>query len=128
MTVIDLDSRRPRRPRSSSDDRRYQQAIDILRGHPATPPDVPLCPDWCELPPGHGWDFIERDAGRWSRGHDGQCFGVVGTSSVEYEDGEPTELRIDIDLRSVYDLTPAEARRLAADLRRAAAWVEAVSE
>jgi hypothetical protein len=68
-----------------------------------------MCPRWCEFD--HpAWDD-EPD------GHDGLCFGGVGTGSAS---GDPLSVYTD-DPQS---LTPDQAREFACNLYRAAAWVE----
>jgi hypothetical protein len=67
------------------------------------------CPSWCEFPHA-AWDD-EPD------GHDGPRFGGVCTGSTF---GDPYSVYTD-DTQS---LTPDQARELACNLYRAAAWVE----
>jgi len=57
-----------------------KQAEAACEGIPGVTSTV--CPPWCTLRPGHGWDSIHDD-GRRSRGHGGVLFGArrppVGT-------------------------------------------------
>jgi len=70
---------------------------------------TPTCPSWCEFD--HpAWDD-EPD------GHDGPCFGGVGT-------GKTFDSALGVLTEDAPMMTPDQARAVACNLYRAAAWVE----
>jgi len=70
---------------------------------------TPMCPSWCEFD--HAtWDD-EPD------GHDGPRFGDVGTGTAC---GDP----LSVYTEDAPPMTPDQAREVACNLYRAAAWVE----
>ena len=54
-------------------------------------PQMMTCPDWCTLPPEHGWDSIATDGtGLLFRGHAGPHFGHAWVGAQETSDGRLT--------------------------------------
>ncbi|HWI43273.1 MAG TPA: hypothetical protein VNS81_06605 [Nocardioides sp.] len=89
-----------------------------------TLPCLPItkCPDWCQLPAGHGWDAYSPDTGLQYRGHAGPAFGSVSVGGDETSDGR---LVLNYFFENCDDLSLDELRAFSRDLADAADWLEA---
>jgi hypothetical protein len=90
------------------------------------------CPDWCELPAGHGYTEVPGAAGAGTYGRSHSCsfggFDGLGTQinawAAALSDGAPEHVTIGgifvgIDETVLGPLTATQARKLAADLEAA---------
>lgn len=92
-----------------------ERDAQVLADMPAIPP----CPSWCGDVPGHLYDTSVDDARLYVRCHDTNGRGIAGVTQVERNrDGQITLEPAVVSLydSGTLDLTPSQARALAAEL------------